>query len=57
MKKLNFEKIFLKQNLGDAAELILTDKKHLDNNSKEISKNDLVFLLGKINDGAVLDKI
>ena len=57
MKKLNFKKIFLKQNLADAAELILSDKKHLDNNPSEISKNDLVFLLEKINDGSVLAKM
>ena len=57
VKKLNFKKIFLKQNLADAAELILSDKKHLDNNPSEISKNDLVFLLEKINDGSVLAKM
>ena len=57
VKKLKFKKIFLKQNLADAAELILSDKKHLDNNPSEISKNDLVFLLEKINDGSVLAKM
>ena len=57
VKKLNFKKIFLKQNLADAADLILSDKKHLDNNPSEISKNDLVFLLEKINDGSVLAKM
>ena len=57
VKKLNFKKIFLKQNLADAADLILSDKKHLDNNPIEISKNDLVFLLEKINDGSVLAKM
>ena len=57
MKKLNFEKIFLKQDLDEAAELILTDRKHLDNNPRQISKNDIVFLLKKINDGAVFNKI
>ena len=57
VKKLNFKKIFLKQNLAEAADLILLDKKHLDNNPKEVSKNDLISLLGNINDGSVLAKI
>jgi len=51
VKKLNFRKIFLKQDLAEAAELILIDRKHLDNNPRQISKNDIVFLLKKINDG------
>ena len=57
MKKLNFKGIFLKQKLDDAAELILTDKKHLDNNPQQVSKNDIVFLLKKINDGEIFNKI
>ena len=57
VKKLNFKKVFLKQNLAEAADLILLDKKHLDNNPKEVSKNDLISLLGNINDGSVLAKI
>ena len=57
MKKLNFKEIFLKQDLDDAAELILTDKKHLDNNPQQVSKNDIVFLLKKINDGEIFNKI
>ena len=51
VKKLNFRKIFLKQDLAEAAELKLIDRKHLDNNPRQISKNDIVFLLKKINDG------
>ena len=50
VKKLNFKKIFLKQDLTEAAELIFSDRKHLDNNQRQISKNDIVFLLKKIND-------
>ena len=50
VKKLNFRKIFLKQDLAEAAELILTDRRHLDNNPQQILKNDIVFLLKKIND-------
>ena len=49
VKKLNFQSINLKQNLDDAAELILLDKKHLDNNPKIIQKNDIIDLLKKIN--------
>jgi len=50
VKKLNFQPINLKQNLNDAAELILSDKKHLDNNPKTIQKNDIIDLLKKLNE-------
>ena len=43
--KLNFEEINLKQNLENAANLILLDRKHLDNNPKEISKSEIIKLL------------
>ena len=56
-KKLSFKEIFLKQNLAEAAELILTDRRHLDNNPQKISKNDIVSLLQKINDGVIFNKI
>ena len=46
---LDFSAIDLSQNLDDAAELILKDRKHLDNNPKIVSKNDLIILLKKIN--------
>ena len=49
VKKLKFEPINLKQSLNVSAELILTDKKHLDNNPKHVSKSDIVNLLKKIN--------
>ena len=49
VKHLDFSEINLAQNLDDAAELILKDRKHLDNNPKIISKNDLIILLKKIN--------
>ena len=32
VEKLNFEPIFLKQKIDEAADTIMTDKKHLDNN-------------------------
>ena len=57
MEKLNFKEIFLKQDLDVAAELILTDRKHLENNPRQISKNDIVSLLRKVNDGMVFNKI
>ena len=56
-KKLRFKEIFLKQDLDEAAELILTDRKHLDNNPQTISKNEIVSLLKKVNDGMVFNKI
>ncbi|QLH09672.1 iron-containing alcohol dehydrogenase [Candidatus Nitrosotenuis sp. DW1] len=49
VKKLNFTKITLKQSLSEAADIILTDKKHLDNNPKSVTKNDIVVLLSSIN--------
>ena len=57
IKKLRFKEIFLKQDLDLAAELILTDRKHLENNPRQISKNDIVSLLRKVNDGMVFNKI
>jgi len=47
--KMDLPKIKLKQNLDEAAELILTDKKHLDNNPKNISKEKIIELLEIIN--------
>ena len=55
VKKLGFEKISLKQNLEDAAKLILTDKKHLDNNPRYVTKKDLIYLLELIKDGKSFD--
>ena len=49
VKKLQFEKISLNQPLDEAAELILTDRKHLDNNPKNLTKNDIINLLNNIN--------
>jgi len=49
VNKLNFEPIHLTQNLEDAAEIILSDRKHLDNNPHPVSKNDIIDLLKKIN--------
>ena len=49
VEKLKFKKIYLKQNLNDAAELILNDRKHLDNNPKNITKNNIINILSEIN--------
>ena len=49
VNKLNFEPIHLTQNLEDAAEIILSDRKHLDYNPHPVSKNDIINLLKKIN--------
>ena len=46
---LSFEPIHLTQNLEDAAKLIQTDRKHLDNNPISVSHKDVVKLLEKIN--------
>jgi len=51
VRKLNFEEINLKQNLEDAANFILLDRRHLDNNPKEISKPEIIKLLRIIRDG------
>lgn len=49
VRVLNFSSIRLKQNLAHAADLILTDRKHLDNNPKNVTKNDIISLLEIIN--------
>jgi len=55
VKKLNFESIKLKLNFDNAAELILSDKKHIDNNPKRIKHKDIVLLLSKINSNDALN--
>jgi len=46
--KLNFEPIDLKQNLEDAADLILLDRKHLDFNPIFVSRENIIDLLKEI---------
>ena len=53
---IQYKKIHLKQDLNDAAKLILSDRKHLDNNPKKVNKSDIIFLLRHINDEKSLDK-
>ena len=49
VKKLKFPKISLRQNIEEASELILLDRKHLDNNPRELSKENITTLLREIN--------
>ncbi|NIP62715.1 MAG: iron-containing alcohol dehydrogenase [Nitrosopumilaceae archaeon] len=51
MEKLGFDKLDLKQDLGEAADVILTDKGHLDPNPKPVSKDDIVKCLENIKAG------
>ncbi len=55
VKKLIFEKISLKQPLEEAAELVLTDRKHLDNNPKDVTKEQIISILNRINSGNPID--
>ena len=55
VKILNFKNILLKENLNDAADLILTDVKHLDNNPIPVSKFEIIKLLDIINKGKIFD--
>ena len=50
VKKLNFPKIHLSADYDNSADLILKDRKHLDNNPKIIEKSDIINLLKKINE-------
>ena len=49
VKKLDFPPIHLKQNLNQATDIIMTDRKHLDNNPKKITKKNVFHLLESIN--------
>jgi len=53
VQKLDFSPIILKQNLDDAAQLIQLDRKHLDYNPKNVSNEDIVKLLKKINENKI----
>jgi len=45
VKKLKFKKISLNLDLDQASEIILKDRKHLDNNPKPVTKKDITKLL------------
>ena len=49
VKKLNFPKISLLENIDIATDLIFKDRKHLDNNPKIVKKQDIANLLKQIN--------
>ena len=49
VKNLNFPNIKLEQNLEKASLIIFKDRKHLDNNPKSVTKNDIIGLLQVIN--------
>jgi len=48
VKKLKFEKISLNLDLDQASEIILKDRKHLDNNPKPVTKKDIMKLLNSL---------
>jgi len=48
VEQLDFPKINLVQSLDDAAETILLDRKHLDNNPNPINKKQIIYLLEQI---------
>ena len=54
VKNLNFSNIKLEQNLEKASLTIFEDRKHLDNNPKSVTKNDIIGLLEAINSQNVL---
>lgn len=47
-QKLKFEPLKLKQPLDEAADVIMPDRGHLDNNPIEVNKQDIVKCLGEI---------
>lgn len=51
VRKFNFTNISIKLDLDEASDLILKDRKHLDNNPKNVTKNDIIHLLQQINSG------
>ena len=49
VEKLGFSPIHISASFNDATELILKDRRHLDNNPNLISKNEIIELLKEIN--------
>ncbi len=54
VKKLNFPPIQLSQDFKGAADLIQLDRKHLDNNPKNVTNDDIMKMLSLINSQKVL---
>ena len=50
-QKLKFEPLKLKQSLDEAADVIMPDRGHLDNNPKEVTKEDIIKCLDEIVNG------
>ena len=51
MEKLGFEKLDLKANVYEAADVVMTDRGHLDPNPLPVSKEDVVQCLNDIKSG------
>jgi len=51
IEKLGFDKMKLKATVDEAADVVMTDKGHLDPNPIPISKEDVIKCLNAINDG------
>ena len=49
VEHFNFDHIHLTQNMSDAAKIIQSDKKHLDNNPVDVTMEDIIYLLELIN--------
>ena len=49
MRKFDVPTIRLKSDLNEAAELIMTDHKHIENNPVQVTKDDIIKLLNRIN--------
>ena len=49
IRKLDVPMIKLKGDLNEAAELIMTDHKHIENNPVQVTKDDIIKLLNRIN--------
>jgi succinate semialdehyde reductase len=47
-QKLKFEQLTLKQSLDEAADVIIPDRGHLDNNPIEVTKQDIINCLDEI---------
>ena len=53
IEKLGFDKMQLKAPVDEAADVVMTDKGHLDPNPIPISKDDVIKCLNDINDGNI----
>jgi len=53
IEKLGFDKMKLKATVDEAADVVMTDKGHLDPNPIPISKEDVIKCLNAINDGNI----